>query len=713
MDATPLATLMDACKAGELSLPSLLVDELARRGAVAPAQHTAELQWLAQTREAGIYEAAVVQLVVERLTALQATVLAGDGVGQPTMVMRAGTPVAAGDDEATCVAPIARAVAAPPTAPDQATVVQPASAESADAGTAGVQAASHVGRTGSSVDASDWRRVADAASGDQAIAGMLLKGRFQLERELGRGGMGVVFLARDERKVEARDRDPYVAIKVLNDEFRRHPDSLIALQRESRRSQQLAHDNIVRVFDFDKDRTIVFMTMEYVDGCDLRTLIRERAARGMPLARARPLIEGMARALKRAHDAGVVHSDFKPANVMITREGNPKVFDFGIARAGKKPGEAEDQTVFDAGKLGAMTPAYASLEMIAGQPPQPTDDIYALGCVTFELLTGKHPFNRLGAEAAARERLRPPAVPGLTRRQYRTLCDAVAFTADRRLQSADQLIDGLRRVGWGERAGRPLAYAVVGVLLLVAVGWAAFGQWRTRQVAAVIARLQPGSAQRYADEAQAIAALAALDENTRRQLMLDQGDLVQQFLLDRVDAYWNPAGGRRDYAAAQRVFALPGQLHLFLPRLDLRRITVDKEKRDLEQSKAATAALPPRPAPAAISSTPAGSPVVLRAPPHDRPASQASALAVRATSAPPAATQTPAKPDNSPAVRMRQVAAGLLHEGERNFAQQNYSAAIANARAALQVDPGDAGAKRLLRRAEQAQQQAMSSISIN
>ena len=92
----------------------------------------------------------------------------------------------------------------------------------------------------------------------------------------------------------------------------------------------------------------------------------------MPLKQARPLIEGMALALKRAHDAGVVHSDFKPANVMVTRDGVPKVFDFGIARAGKHMGDqVGEQTVFDAGTLGALTPAYASLEMIQGAEPTP------------------------------------------------------------------------------------------------------------------------------------------------------------------------------------------------------------------------------------------------------------------------------------------------------------------------------------------------------
>jgi non-specific serine/threonine protein kinase len=695
MDATALAVLLDACKAGE---PALLDDALARRGAVPAEQHAAELHWLAQMREAGRLDAGVAQQVIDRLQALQAGAAADAGpVGDQATVVRVERPESTVAADATRVAP----PAPPLLAMDQATVVKPASA-SPEGSTRTGTTTSHTTSGTEGVDVSGWQRVADAVGGDHAVVGSVLKGRFVLEREIGRGGMGVVFLARDERKVEARDRDPHVAVKVLNDEFRRHPDSLIALQRESRRSQQLAHDNIVRVYDFDKDGTVVFMTMEYVDGSDLKTLIREQAFKGLPLAQARPLIEGMARALKRAHDAGVVHSDFKPGNVMVTREGVAKVFDFGIARAGKQPGEAaDDQTVFDAGKLGALTPAYASLEMIEGKPPQPADDIYALGCVAFELLTGKHPFDRASAETALRERRRSPAVPGLTGRQYRALCDAVAFTADKRLKSADLLVEGLREVGLGERMGRPLAYALVAVAVLAAAGWFAFGQLRARQVAEVAARFRLDDPQRYADEAEAAAALAGLGEGERKQLMLDQGEQVQAFLLDRVDAYWNPAQGRRDYAAAERVLALPAQLHLYLPRLDMKRIAVEKEKHDLEQPRAAAAQqpVPAPPAPATAGSTaPAPSPAPVTAAVDRSPASR-----------PPAAEP----PAGNPADRMQAVAAGLLREGERNFSQQNYSAAIANARAALQIDPGDAAAKRLLHRAQQAQQQAMSSISIN
>ena len=709
MDTPFLTSRIDAYKAGELSLPALLFDELGRRGALPAEEHAAELAWLAQRGGDDGLEPGVLQLIAERLKALQAAATATATTDAPTLVkVTQRVPAVAGDGQddgaSTRVAPMARAALAAPV--DQATVVKPGPREDAPLHADGDIAAQTHGTRGP--DTSGWQRVAEAAAGDHATVGMLLKGRFLLEREIGRGGMGVVFLARDERKVEARDRDPYVAVKVLNDEFRRHPDSLIALQRESRRSQSLAHDNIVRVYDFDKDRTIVFMTMEYVDGSDLKALIRERALNGLPLAQARPLIEGMARALKRAHDAGVVHSDFKPGNVMVTRDGAPKVFDFGIARAGKQPGDnSDDQTVFDAGKLGALTPAYASLEMIEGKPPQPADDIYALGCVAFELLTGKHPFDRASAEVALRERRRPPAVRGLSKRQYRALCDAVAFTADKRLKRADQLVEGLREVSLRERVGRPAAYALATVLLLAVAGWVAIGQWHVRRVAEVAAHFQVGNPQRYADENQAATALASLDPSERKQLMIEQGEAVQQFLLERADGYWNPAKGQRDYAAAQHVFALPEQLHIYLPRLDLRHIAVDKEKHDLDAPPAVVRAAPPKPlqaapAPAATVATASLAPVRSNAAASERPV-------VSAEDKHPVAPHA----SNPPPPRMQQVAAGLLREGEQNFAQRNYSAAIANARAALQVNPGDSAARRLLHRAVQAQQKAMSSISIN
>ena len=123
---------------------------------------------------------------------------------------------------------------------------------------------------------SSWNRAAATGGPDREVhAGDTLKERFKLEKEVGRGGMGIVFKAIDERKVEAQDKNPWVAVKVLNPEFRKHPQALVALQRESRKAQQLTHDNILRVYDFDKDGTVIYMTMEYCDAGALKDWIKK------------------------------------------------------------------------------------------------------------------------------------------------------------------------------------------------------------------------------------------------------------------------------------------------------------------------------------------------------------------------------------------------------------------------------------------------------
>lgn len=609
-----IAELVSAYQADKLKLPAVF-DALGARGALPEADYHAERAWLEQQRDAGTLDPMVAKALLAKLAAVQTPLVPATPDADVTMIKPATQrPVAPtvpppgdGDEEATRVQPASRPAApsaadvgdatvvkptsrpAQPPVADEVTIVKPASgtplppAEGHTVGATGTQGTQQ-GRTGtsSSMSSSTWSHIADAEAGDFVTVGSLLKGRFYLEKEIGRGGMGVVFKARDERKVEARDRDPYVAVKVLNDEFRRHPDSLISLQRESRRSQQLAHDNIVRVYDFDKDRTIVFMTMEYVDGSDLKQLIREKAYNGMPLAQARPLIEGMARALGRAHAAGVVHSDFKPGNVMVTRDGVPKVFDFGIARAGKHMGDAVgEQTVFDAGTLGALTPAYASLEMIRGEDPVPSDDVYALGCVTFELLTGKHPYDKVSAEVAMREGRKPPPVKGLTKQQYKTLCASVAFTKAQRLKSASELVEGLREVGLREQAMPYLLYGVPAVLLIAGGAWGWITYQHNHHVAEVIARFQLARPDHYANENQAQQALGTLGDDDRKRIIVDQGELIQNYLLGRIDAYWNPDKDRYNYAGTQQVFKLRDELKLYSPALDIKRSEVEKQKNDL------------------------------------------------------------------------------------------------------------------------------------
>lgn len=470
------------------------------------------------------------------------------------------------DEDATRLAPITRRESTP--FADDATVVKPLPV-GADEPRATSQSASA---------STDWAALSQHTEYVQVGVGSLLKGRFALEREIGQGGMGVVYLARDERKVEARDRHPHIAVKILNDDFRRHPDALIALQREARKAQRLAHDNIVRVYDFDKDGTIVFMTMEYIDGTDLRGLIRKRQGSGMPMAEASTLIEGMGRALQRAHEAGVVHSDFKPGNVMVGADGVAKVFDFGIARATRLAGEADDdRTVFDATSLGAMTPAYASLEMLRGDQPAIADDVYAFGCVVYELLAGRHPFDKHTAEQARTQALYAKPIRGLSRRQNRALLRCLSFEAADRLDMATAL-EQLRPRSRRERL-RPYALAAGATLLLGAIGAVSFQEYsQRRQVDRVVERFAPTARNRFADEGQAGNALMSLGEDERRRLVVDQSAAIESFLLSRIDHYWTPHQGRENYIGAQKVLALREQLKLFSPRLETRRIELEQER---------------------------------------------------------------------------------------------------------------------------------------
>jgi serine/threonine protein kinase len=275
----------------------------------------------------------------------------------------------------------------------------------------------------------------------------ILKGRFVLENVLGAGGMGVVYKAKDLLKVEAQDRDPYVAIKVLSEEFRSHPEAFISLQRESRKSQRIAHPNIVNVYDFDRDGDTVFMTMEYMDGTPLDKLIKQYKSTGLPTDDAWAIIDGISSALSHAHAENIIHSDFKPGNIFVTNKGVAKVFDFGISRAvaiaERTSDNQEDKTIFDAGTLGALTPAYASLEMLKGENPDVRDDVYALGCVAYETLTGEHPYNRVPADEAAKQGLKPKRIQNIKKYQWKAIEKALKLFRDDRTESVEKFIHEL------------------------------------------------------------------------------------------------------------------------------------------------------------------------------------------------------------------------------------------------------------------------------
>jgi len=240
--------------------------------------------------------------------------------------------------------------------------------------------------------------VEDAREAADLEIGAVLKDRFVIEKILGRGGMGVVYLALDLRKQEARDRHPHVALKALSDSYQRDEKMVISLQRESQKAQSLAHPNIATVYDFDRQGSLVYLTMEVLTGSPLDDFIKDHPT-GLPPERVAPMTRGMCLGLAYAHNKGIVHSDFKPGNVFLGAKDNPKILDFGIARAAPvnetQTREASAETQFDAGELGALTPSYAAKEMFFGADPHPSDDVYALAITVYQLLTAPELYVRV------------------------------------------------------------------------------------------------------------------------------------------------------------------------------------------------------------------------------------------------------------------------------------------------------------------------------
>jgi len=309
-----------------------------------------------------------------------------------------------------------------------------------------------------------WRsELPSNAQPGEADAPKVLKQRFVLEERIGSGGMGSVFRAKDLRKVEARDNQPYVAIKILNNDFRHHPEAFIALEREASKSQSLRHTNIVSIFDFDKDGDVPFITMELLQGDELADLLKN-FPNGLPAELAWKVIKGMVLGLGHAHDEGVVHADFKPSNVYVTERAT-KILDFGIARAMRLNQGGED-TDFDPSRLAALTPVYASREMLNGDNPEVRDDLFSLGIVIYMVLTGHHPYGRVPAHEAAREGLKPERIKHLSRRRWQVLERCLRLSRQERPADAQEIYTRL----FGKPAWKSWSMAATAALVTASLG---------------------------------------------------------------------------------------------------------------------------------------------------------------------------------------------------------------------------------------------------
>ena len=261
-----------------------------------------------------------------------------------------------------------------------------------------------------------------------------LNGRYRLEALLGEGGMARVYQGLD--LVLGRT----VAIKVLAPPFDRDESFVARFRREAKAAASLNHPNIVAIFDTGSDAEAHYIVMEFVDGATLHEVIAREAP--MPVERASGILASVCGALAAAHRVGVVHRDVKPGNVMLTRAGHVKVADFGIARTG----DAETLT-----RSGVVlgTASYVAPEQARGGPVDARTDLYSLGCVAYEMVTGQPPFPAESALAALYRHVNDPVIRPAEIGPVPPAIESVILRClekdpDDRYQSAGELADAIR-----------------------------------------------------------------------------------------------------------------------------------------------------------------------------------------------------------------------------------------------------------------------------
>jgi len=326
-----------------------------------------------------------------------------------------------------------------------------------------------------------------AAGLDTSLLGRTLNDKYRVVEELGTGSMGKVYLA------EHIGLGKKVALKVLHPELQVSEENLQRFQREGVAAGKFNHPNAIQVFDFDRWEKLFFLAMEFVEGQSLREFLQDR--KRLTLAESIPIVRQVLRAQAEAHGHGIVHRDLKPENIMVvlglTGELSVKVLDFGLSKLVDLPKNSTLATL--PGRI-MGTPLYMAPEQAAGGEVDPRADLYAVGLIWYELLTGEGPFHaesivELIAQkmSDASPRLTDSLVElGLPLDLVEILRRAIAKDPDDRFASATEMLKALesvdpnavlvrsrRAAGGGERRTPllKLAGAVIGVAALIGIGW--------------------------------------------------------------------------------------------------------------------------------------------------------------------------------------------------------------------------------------------------
>lgn len=305
----------------------------------------------------------------------------------------------------------------------------------------------------------------------------VLRERYALTSLLRRTHAVSVYLATDQRRAHLDDSARHVLVKVFNADWRTHPAWLTDLERSFQRVQSLSHPNIARTFDLDRDGDTFFLVEEHLEGMPLVDILHRLQGRPMDRALALNVIGGMGAALAYAHRHGIAHGELRPGNVMITHQGDVKVLNFGADRY--RTQAAEDSATHPESVMADAVPAYASIERITGEAAQPVDDVYSLGCVAYQLLSGRHPFGGRSSLQAQAHGLRPKRITGLDSGQWQALRKALRYSrTDRKIdvagfmgamgcgQTQGRLVTPPEVLAPPRRTGTILRHVVTAILLL-------------------------------------------------------------------------------------------------------------------------------------------------------------------------------------------------------------------------------------------------------
>lgn len=278
------------------------------------------------------------------------------------------------------------------------------------------------------------------------VGGTQLFNRFTLQKVLGRGGMGVVWLARDDRL------ERLVALKLVPESVCFDPSAHEDLKRETRKSLMLTHPNIVRIFDFIEDERSAAISMEYVDGATFSSMRVKKPSKCFEAEEIAPLVAAWCDALTYAHEsAKLVHRDLKPSNLMVNSKGELKITDFGIACT------LRDSMTYVSVRTSSGTLNYMSPQQLLGEDPSPADDIYSLGATLYEMLSSKPPF--FGGDVASQ--VREVVAPTIAERRAKfgigggpipkyweeTIAGCLAKAADQRPPTPNEIARRLRLGG--------------------------------------------------------------------------------------------------------------------------------------------------------------------------------------------------------------------------------------------------------------------------